>query len=229
MDVTATALAELSKNQARLNTAIEQLVAQMTVNQKSQEASTATHSNAIKAAISKPEPFKSGTADAFRYLQYFTLWAHAQGPPLNLTDGPDKKQWIAASLSNLQGKAAQWAVPLLAQIEAYHQAVRKVDTDYPAGGNWTTLVENFKMRFQATDDRIEAQRELNKINQGPKGVAEYAARFQEVVARTGYSAADLMARFKQGLSEKAHYHLALATLSKEPATLVVITTGNPRV
>ena len=213
------AIAQMVQNQMRMNTSLEQLMAQLTNTQKAHEVQAATHANTIKSVISKPEPFKSGTADARRYLQYFTLWARAQGPPLNSAIGTDGKQWIAAFLSNLQGEAAQWAVPLLAQIEAYHRSTVQKDSDYPAEGNWSTFVENFKLRFQATDDRIEAQRELNKVSQGSKGVAEYAARFQEIAARTGYSAADLMARFKQGLSEKSRYHLALATLAKEPTTL----------
>ena len=60
------------------------------------------------------------------------------------------------------------------------------------------------------------------MTQGQKGVAEYAAKFQEVAARTGYSDADLMARFKQGLNEKVRYLLALSTMALEPTTLAAL-------
>ena len=99
------ALQALTENQSALTDTLERLLEQLAKNQTSQEAAITTRS---KNVISDPEPFKSGAADARRFLQYFTLWARSQGLPLN--DKPNGTgnplMWIQAALSELQDEAA---------------------------------------------------------------------------------------------------------------------------
>jgi len=177
---------------------------------------------AKNSTMARPEPFKSGAKDARRFLHYYALWANAQGLPLNtITNGVKQKddaQWIAHALALLQGEAAEWAVPYLQALEAYHR-----DNELPApfDNRWDTFVDAFKARFQAMDDTLAAQRELDSVRQGTKTIADYAARFQAVAGRTNFSSADLMARFRQGLNEQSRNLVALGTLDEasRPTTL----------
>ena len=193
----------------------------MAKNQGTQEAAVAANHGST-VAVARPEPFKTRSGDARRFLQYFTLWARAQGPPLNDKPGgtPYEPQWIASFLSFLQGEAAVWAVPYLQGIEAYHSdtAVPKA-TEFPCNGSWASFVQEFKDRFQAADDAAIARRDLSKLVQGNATVPQFAARFLEIANRSGYSDVDLMYRFKQGLNDKARHYLTLALLVKKADNL----------
>ncbi|KAJ3533934.1 hypothetical protein NMY22_g7130 [Coprinellus aureogranulatus] len=169
-----------------------------------------------KSAVQRPAPFKSGTNDARRYLQYFTLWARVQGPPMNEGTTPDAKHWISAFLSGLEGEAATWASQHLEKITNYYGlGDNRKDADFPCGGDWNTFVGAFKTRFFAADDALAAQRELETISQGSRSVADYAARFQEVSGRTGLSDTDLIVRFNKGLAQKPKEWLTIANLGKD--------------
>ncbi|KAJ3528551.1 hypothetical protein NMY22_g9360 [Coprinellus aureogranulatus] len=203
-------MAELAGLLAKMDTLIATMTAQK----------NATTTN--KSAVQRPAPFKSGTNDARRYLQYFTLWARVQGPPMNEGTTPDAKHWISAFLSGLEGEAATWASQHLEQMTKYYakNATDRKDTDFPGGGDWNTFVEEFKTRFFAADDALAAQRELETIAQGTRSVADYAAKFQEVSGRTGLSDTDLIVRFNKGLAQKPKEWLTLAYLQKpKPKTL----------
>lgn len=197
-----TFLQEMSKQQASIATLLSNL--------------TVDKVKSSKSAVARPEPFKSGANDARRFIHYFTLWARSQGPPLNKNGQEDEKQWITSALSLLQGEAATWAVPYLRAIE---QHTLDPSNEFPCGGNWTTFVNEFKLRFEGSDDALQAQRELARITQGKHTVAEYSARFQEVAGRTGFSDTDLMSRYREGLNKEARKWLALFTLTQKPKTL----------
>jgi len=220
---------------------VQNLLAAIQTLNNTQTAQNATVQNLLnqpntgRSVIARPEPFKSGSNDARRFIHFFTVWARAQGPPLNTTNAAgtqaDHAQWILHALSLLQGEAAVWAVPYLQSIEqnttsaaaaaaaqAAGQPVPAI-VPFPFGQDWSTFLSVFKARFQAGDDQAHAQRELDTITQGNRSVADYAARFQEVSGRTGFSDTDLMTRFRRGLKQEARHWVALATLSRVPTTL----------
>ena len=182
-------------------------------------AATSSSVSTTKSIIQRPAAFKSGAADSRRYLQYFTLWALAQGAPLNVNKKAEEKLWISAFLSGLEGEAAIWASKYLDRIARYAGKADHTDDDYPCKGKWDTFVKEFQTRFQAADDAQAARRELDALSQGNRTVAEYAARFQEIHPRTELSDKDLMVRFQQGLTQNAKTWLALASLIKKDENL----------
>jgi hypothetical protein len=182
-------------------------------------ATTSSSVSTTKSIIQRPAAFKSGAADSCRYLQYFTLWALAQGAPLNVNKKVEEKLWISAFLSGLEGEAAIWASKYLDRIAKYAGKADHTDDDYPCKGKWDTFVKEFQARFQAADDTQAARQELEALSQGNRTVAEYAARFQEIHPRTELSDTDLMVRFQQGLTQNAKTWLALASLIKKDENL----------
>lgn len=203
-------MAELAGLLAKMDTLVTALTAQ-------KNAATTN-----KSTVQRPAPFKSGTNDARRYLQYFILWARVQGSPMNEGTTVNAKHWISAFLSGLEGEAATWASQHLEEMMKYYakDASTRTDADFPCGGDWNTFVQEFKTRFFAADDALAAQRELETISQGTRSVADYAAKFQEVSGRTGLSDTDLIVRFNKGLAHKPKEWLTLAYLQKpKPKTL----------
>lgn len=228
MDIDPKTLGDILKvlvaNQKSTNDRIEQLLADRSA--VTRTAPNTTEETKSSSTMARPEPFKSGSNDARRFIQFFTLWARSKGAPLNSGSAVDQQQWIIHALALMQGEAAVWAVPYLQAIESNTTttAARSSDgavvvTPFPFSSSWETFVAAFKARFQAADDTQQAQRELEGITQGGKNVAEYAARFQEVSGRTGFSDADLMTRFRRGLKPDPRKWLALATLNNQPTTL----------
>jgi len=230
--ITSDQLAQLVQQLSNSTQAIQQYITHQINNPPAAPAAPTAPTAAVasnRSVIARPEPFKNGAGDARRFLNYFILWARAQSTPLNTAGVADQEHWIQAALSLLQGEAAVWAVPYLQALEKHittsaQQANNTSGTPitvapYPFGGHWDSFVAAFKARFQAADDSQQAQRELEGIFQGGKTAPEYAARFQEIAARTGFSDVDLMNRFRRGLNKDTRQHLAVASLVKEVTTL----------
>jgi len=246
MDVAAltSLLTELVASQKEANERIAKIAQdQLTLQQHVQNqtpapapatAPTVVESVSSGSTMARPEPFKGDPKDARRFLQQYTIWAHSRGKPLNKDGAAQDAQWIMHALVMLQGEAAVWASPYLQAIErnmtveAANGTARRRDAAAPQAevpafpfdnGSWSHFVTAFKARFMVADDRLLAQRELEGFSQGNRTVAEYAARFQDIGARTEYSNEDLMARFKRGLSKDARLWLGMASLANTPTTL----------
>ncbi|KAF6748183.1 hypothetical protein DFP72DRAFT_1074655 [Ephemerocybe angulata] len=106
----------------------------------------------------------------------------------------DEKQWIASFFSFLQEEAATWAVPYLQEIEKHYA---NPASTYPEGGSWFTFVTAFK----------RASRPSTTLPT-PK-----------VSSCTGFSNADLMVQYANGLSKQNKGWLAIGTLAGKPASL----------
>jgi hypothetical protein len=177
--------------------------------------------------MARPEPFKGGSADARRFLQFYNLWGRSKGKPLNdENNAADPEQWIMHALAFFQGEAAMWASPYLQAIERHHTEASRsagqanaVITPFPFNSSRSDFTDAFKARFMVADDRLVAQREIENFAQGNRPVTEYAARFQDIAARTEYSPQDLMARFKRGLKQENRQWVGLASLSNPVTTL----------
>ncbi|EJF55563.1 hypothetical protein DICSQDRAFT_73487 [Dichomitus squalens LYAD-421 SS1] len=163
-----------------------------------QLANSTTGANSLKA-VQKPSPFKGEQGGEARcFLAAFTLWAMSQGLTLNHIDamgnaiGAHDDQWIWAVLSFMQDSAALWATPAMEEI---------TQGTTPFKGSWTEFRTQFKARFETVDEAVDAKERLRTLWQGTMTVPEYAARFNEVSTRTGYSKADLRDRFYEHLAD----------------------------
>lgn len=111
------------------------------------------------------------------------------GTPLHLKPF----EWIRTTLSYLQDEAAVWATPAMEEM---------VNRGTPFNGSWADFTVTFKARFKTVDEAVNAKEILQQLTQGSKTVPEYAAKFKEVMDRTGYSSVDLRDWFYNGLSLK---------------------------
>ncbi|EJF62762.1 hypothetical protein DICSQDRAFT_135718 [Dichomitus squalens LYAD-421 SS1] len=163
-----------------------------------QLANSTTGTSSLKA-IQKPSAFKGEQGgEARRFLAAFTLWAMSQGSTLNHVDAMGNAisarddQWIRAVLSFMQDSAALWATPAMEEI---------TQGTTPLKGSWTEFRTQFKARFETVDEAVDAKERLRTLWQGTMTVPEYAAWFNELSTRTGYSKADLRDRFYEHLAD----------------------------
>ena len=96
-------------------------------------------------------------------------------------------------MSFLQDDAAIWATPYLESLTN----LQPVFND-----NWEEFTTAFRLRFETTDEKVDAKETLRKLWQGKNTVAEYLAKFKELSGRTGYSTADLRDRFYEHLASE---------------------------
>ncbi|EJF55435.1 hypothetical protein DICSQDRAFT_73994 [Dichomitus squalens LYAD-421 SS1] len=163
-----------------------------------QLANSTTGTSSLKA-VQKPSAFKGEQGgEARRFLAAFTLWAMSQGSTLNHVDAMGNAisarddQWIRAVLSFMQDSAALWATLAMEEI---------TQGTTPFKGSWTEFRTQFKARFETVDEAVDAKERLRTLWQGTMTVPEYAARFNELSTRTGYSKADLRDRFYEHLAD----------------------------
>ncbi|ESK83511.1 hypothetical protein Moror_4874 [Moniliophthora roreri MCA 2997] len=90
----------------------------------------------------------------------------------------------------MQDDAAVWATPAMEEVA---QGRHLYDN------SWNEFVKEFKLRFETTDEAADAKERLHVLFQGKQSVAEYAAKFKEIMLRTSYSSADLHDRFYEHL------------------------------
>ena len=144
------------------------------------------------------------------------MWAMAQGTALNVVDQQGNAvnrrnmEWIRAALSYLQDDASIWASPAMEEFAT---------GGVPFSGQWETFRKHFKARFETVDEAVNAKEKLRVLWQDTFTVSEYAALFKELMARTGYSSADLRDRFYEHLStcikdELVHTARPISTLDE---------------
>ncbi|KAG2008145.1 hypothetical protein CC2G_013607 [Coprinopsis cinerea AmutBmut pab1-1] len=204
-------LQDLRNQQTAQAQVLEQLLKQLT-----------EKAGASRSPIKEPEPFKGQMNDARRFLRFFTNWASNQRQPLQDTAGKrNDRAWISSALSFMQGDAANWASRFLQQIVDHDAAEEKdkASKPWPFNGSWPEFTTQFNARFQPADDKEAAQQELDNLAQGRSSVAQFAAKFQEVFARTGLSEEDGMSKFKRKLNRDDKLWLAMASMVKKPTTL----------
>jgi hypothetical protein len=152
------------------------------------------------SSVMKPVPFKGESGDdARRFLAGFHLWAMTQGTGMNVVDHQGVAvrrrdlEWIRAVLSFMESDAAVWASPAMEQF---------AEGRIPFGGNWGLFQDEFKARFEAVDEAIDAKEKLRALYQGLSSVPEYTAHFKQLMTRTRYSSADLRDRYYDHLSSR---------------------------
>ncbi|TFY63253.1 hypothetical protein EVJ58_g3353 [Rhodofomes roseus] len=148
-----------------------------------------------KSTVQRPATYSGKSSpDARRFVAAFSLYAQEMGSKLNTRVGDlwqrDDQRWVRSALSFLTDEAAVWATPYIEAMVA----------EKPAFSNWDAFVTAFKLRFETQDESADAKKALRELYQGKLSVPEYAARFREVMERTGYSDGDLRDRFYEHLS-----------------------------
>jgi hypothetical protein len=179
------------------------------------EQTTLTPAKTKKSSVSKPEPFTGKSTEVRLFIANFKNWAAEQ------KDLGDRKQNIWSALSFLQGEAVIWAAP-------FTEKAMRVDLEegkaagvvYPFNGDFAEFEKRFKARFGSLNEQADARTQIENFIQGKQTVAKYVQKFQDLADRTGYSDADLQARFKKGLNFDIRMALApLEYVSGKPKTL----------
>ncbi|KAK7019758.1 hypothetical protein VNI00_017955 [Paramarasmius palmivorus] len=99
--------------------------------------------------------------------------------------------WISTALSFMTKDAALWATPYMEEYSLGRPIF---------GDNWATFEAAFKLHFESIDEKEDAKHRLKALHQDKMMVAEYTAKFKELMGRTGYSMEDLRDRFYDNLS-----------------------------
>ncbi|KAK1224984.1 hypothetical protein PQX77_012087 [Marasmius sp. AFHP31] len=204
--------------QSAANTTLESLLSHLINQQQSQQAQLDAIKDAFKAnkdegaVIAKPAVFKGNADDVARFLPMFRSWATEQ-KALRIKAGQgvtpedvgklDNKKTIQSTLSFCEGrKAGRWAANYLKQANTSMTDATEV------------FEKQFKVRFGATNEKVDAIRELEHMKQGSKAVTVYSQDFRDAGAKTGLSDADLMIRFRSGLNPEVKKLLVTMDLAQ---------------
>ncbi|KAK7016752.1 hypothetical protein VNI00_018829 [Paramarasmius palmivorus] len=146
------------------------------------------------------------SADARRFLAAFSVYGWNSKREMNVQDADGQyyrndRVWISTALSFMVKDAALWATPYM---EEYSLGRPIFDN------NWATFEAAFKLRFESVDEKEDAKHRLKALHQDKMTVAEYTAKFKELMGRTGYSTEDLRDRFYDNLSRAFRDRLVLA-------------------
>ena len=157
--------------------------------------------NSSQSLVQKPSAFKgTDAAQARAFLAAYTVYAQnsprthsirQHNPVTGRTDHfQDTQKWITSALSLMQDEAAIWATPHL-------EAIGQNQITFPT---WESFTQAFRERFEPADEAVDAKEKIKALRQGKSTVPEYAARFKELMSRTGYSENDLRDRFYDHLA-----------------------------
>ncbi|KAK1217616.1 hypothetical protein PQX77_019725 [Marasmius sp. AFHP31] len=213
--------------QATASATLESLLSRLIDLQEAQQAQLDAIKDTFKAnkdegaVIAKPAVFKGDADDVARFLPMFRNWATeqkalrikaGQGVTPEDVEKLDNKKTIQSALSFCEGgKAGRWAANYLKQANA---SMTDATVQFPFEGRWEVFEKQFKVRFGATNEKVDAIRELEHMKQGNKAVTLYCQEFRDAGAKTGLSDADLMIRFRSGLNPEVKKLLVTMDLAQ---------------
>ncbi|KAK1221396.1 hypothetical protein PQX77_015803 [Marasmius sp. AFHP31] len=165
--------------QSTANATLETLLNRLVEQQQSQQAQLNAIKDAFKAnkdegaVIAKPAVFKGDADDVARFLPMFRNWASEQ-KALRIKEGAgvtaedvgklDNRKTIQSALSFCEGgKAGRWAANYLKQA---NESMTDATVQFPFEGKWETFEKQFKVRFGAANEKVDAIRELEHMKQG---------------------------------------------------------------
>ena len=189
-------VAQLEAEVASLKERLE--VAVTALENRSSSASTAatprvTTSKTLK--VNKPTVFNGGGTTKFReWMDGLTIYLDASG----IKDNHDR---IVLALSYLHGSAAD-------AVRLYHNKLRKGESL----GSWNDFYAKLAAVYGIHDEAGNARVQLDKLEQGDKSVAEYSAKFEELVAfLDGLPDSERIFQYRKGLN----FSVAKVIASKE--------------
>ncbi|KAK1216331.1 hypothetical protein PQX77_021043 [Marasmius sp. AFHP31] len=200
---TTTSTISSMSTQATASATLESLLSRLIDRQKAQQAQLDATKDTFKAnkdegaVIAKPAVFKGDADDVARFLPMLRNWATEQ-KALRIKAGQgvtpedvgklDNKKTIQSALSFCEGgKAGRWAANYLRQANA---STTDATVQFPFEGKWEVFEKQFKVRFGAANEKVDAIRELEHMKQGSKAVTVYSQDFRDAGAKTGLSDAD---------------------------------------
>ncbi|KAK1220487.1 hypothetical protein PQX77_016750, partial [Marasmius sp. AFHP31] len=115
----------------------------------------------------------------------YPLYKAGQGVTPEDVGKLDNKKTIQSALSFCEGgKAGRWAANYLKQANA---STTNATVQFPFEGKWEVFEKQFKVRFSAANEKVDAIRELEHMKQGSKAVTVYSQDFWDAGAKTGLS------------------------------------------
>ncbi|KAK1224169.1 hypothetical protein PQX77_012938 [Marasmius sp. AFHP31] len=224
---TTTSTISSMSTQSAANATLESLLNCLVDQQQSQQAQLNAIKDAFKAnkdegaIIAKPAVFKGDADNVARFLPMFRNWALEQ-KALRIREGAsvtaedagklDNRKTIQSALSFCKGgKAGRWAANYLKQANV---STTNATIQFHFEGKWEVFEKQYKVRFGAANEKVDAIRELEHMKQGSKVVTVYSQDFQDAGAKTGLSDADLMIRFRSGLNPEVKKLLVTMDLAQ---------------
>ncbi|KAK1233716.1 hypothetical protein PQX77_003113 [Marasmius sp. AFHP31] len=189
--------------QATANATLESLLSRLIDRQEAQQAQLDAIKDTFKAnkdegaVIAKPAVFKGNAG---------------QGVTPEDDGKLDNKKTIQSALSFCEGrKAGRWVANYLRQANA---STTDATVQFPFEGKWEVFKKQFKVRFGAANEKVDAIRELEHMKQGSKAVTVYSQDFRDAGAKTGFSDADLIICFRSGLNPEVKKLLVTMDLAQ---------------
>ncbi|CEL61120.1 Retrotransposon-derived protein PEG10 OS=Homo sapiens GN=PEG10 PE=1 SV=2 [Rhizoctonia solani AG-1 IB] len=146
--------------------------------------------------IKAPEPFKGGTGtEAKQWMARMSGWLR-----LSVTQFETEEDVITFLLVNMEGTAAAWALPHLANLGTDKATIKSVN-DFDKA---------FEQAFFDPDEQRAAERKITTLTQTTTAAA-YATDFRTLLMSLDWNDAALQAQFYKGL----HWHVKQQLAQKE--------------
>ncbi|ROI87631.1 Retrotransposon-like protein 1 [Anabarilius grahami] len=142
------------------------------------------------SSMYKPAPYSGSAEDCSGFLLQCALVLEMQ-PHLY----PNDTSKIAFIISQLQGKALQWADSLWSQKG-------------PVVQSYDSFVTHFREVFGKPVSDSSIGEKLYKLKRGSMSVNEYALQFRTLAAPSGWNEQALITTYRQGLEPRVRLHLA---------------------
>lgn len=136
---------------------------------------------AYTSPMAKLAPFSGSAEDSNGFLLQCSLVLEMQ-PNLY----PNERSKVAFIISQLNGRALQWAETIWSQ-------------DGPVTQSLTNFVTHFKVVFGRSANDSSAGEQLYHLKQGSMSINDYALKFRTLVAASGWNKQSFITTYLQGL------------------------------
>uniref|UniRef100_A0A8C2GHW3 Gypsy retrotransposon integrase-like protein 1 n=1 Tax=Cyprinus carpio TaxID=7962 RepID=A0A8C2GHW3_CYPCA len=140
--------------------------------------------------MAKPAPFSGSVEECSGFLLQCSLVLEMQ-PHLY----PTELSKVAFIISQLKGKALQWADSIWTQKN-------------PVTQSYTSFVDHFREVFGKPTWDSSIGEKLYNLKQGKMSVNDYALQFRTLAATSGWNEQALLTTYRQGLDPRVRLHLA---------------------
>uniref|UniRef100_A0A8C1XXR9 ribonuclease H n=1 Tax=Cyprinus carpio TaxID=7962 RepID=A0A8C1XXR9_CYPCA len=140
--------------------------------------------------MAKPAPFSGSAEECSGFLLQCSLVLEMQ-PHLF----PTERSRVAFIISQLKGKALQWADSIWTH-------------NNPVIQSYTSFVDHFREAFGKPTWDSSISEKLYNLKQGKMSVNDYALQFRTLAATSGWNEQALLTTYRQGLDPRAWLHLA---------------------
>uniref|UniRef100_A0A8C1MIW4 CCHC-type domain-containing protein n=1 Tax=Cyprinus carpio TaxID=7962 RepID=A0A8C1MIW4_CYPCA len=140
--------------------------------------------------MAKPAPFSGSAEECSGFLLQCSLVLEMQ-PHLY----PTELSKVAFIISQLKGKALQWADSIWTQKN-------------PVTQSYTSFVDHFREVFGKPTWDSSIGEKLYNLKQGKMSVNDYALQFRTLAATSGWNEQALLTTYRQGLDPQVRLHLA---------------------